>query len=294
MKKLTTALLFMAVHFVYAQNPLAYKIYNSKGKPVSYKKMIKKLDKADVLLFGELHNNSIAHWLQLEVAKSLDQKNDLIFGAEMFERDNEDVLQQYMRDEIDAKALDTLARLWRNFSTDYKPLVDYAKANGINYYATNIPRRYASLVYREDFGALEKLTEEEKSWIAPLPIAFDIALPGYQNMLSMGGGMNHGGENFPKAQAIKDATMAHFILQNYKANHLFIHLNGSYHSDNHGDVKGEGIIWYMQQRSPELNYMNITSVEQDDIKKLNEEHLGKADYIICIPSNMTKTYTFSF
>ena len=31
-------------------------------------------------------------------------------------------------------------------------------------------------------------------------------------MLAMGGG--HGGETLPMAQAIKDATMAHFILSN--------------------------------------------------------------------------------
>ena len=280
MKKLFAFFLFVTCYTVHAQNPAAYKIYNSKGKSVSYKKMIKKLDKADIMCFGELHNNSIAHWLQFEITKSLNTNNDLILGAEMIERDNEKVFQQYMRDEIDAKALDTLARLWNNFDTDYKPLVDYAKVNGIEYFSTNIPRRFASLVYRQDFKGLESLTKEEKSWIAPLPIAFDISLPGYKKMLSMGGGMSHGGENFPKAQAIKDATMAHFIMENYEANHLFIHLNGSYHSDNHGEIIGEGIIWYMKKISPELNYMNITTVEQDDINKLSKDHLGKADFII--------------
>ena len=248
-KKLFVLFFFVTCYTIHAQNPAAYKIYNSKGKSVSYKKMIKKLDKADIMCFGELHNNSIAHWLQFEITKSLNTNNDLILGAEMIERDNEKVFQQYMRDEIDAKALDTLARLWNNFDTDYKPLIDYAKVNGIKYFSTNIPRRYASLVYREDFKGLESLTEEEKSWIAPLPIAFDISLPGYKKMLSMGGGTSHGGENFPKAQAIKDATMAHFIMENYEANHLFIHLNGSYHSDNHGEIIGEGIIWYMKNIS---------------------------------------------
>lgn len=99
----------------------------------------------------------------------------------------------------------------------------------------------------------------------------------------MGGG--HGGENLPKAQAIKDATMAHFILQNHKAGQLFIHYNGAYHSD-----YKEGIIWHIRQTNSQLKIMTISTVNQEQLKKLNKENLGKADFIICVDENMTKTY----
>jgi hypothetical protein len=98
----------------------------------------------------------------------------------------------------------------------------------------------------------------------------------------MGGGK---GETFPKAQAIKDATMAHFILRNYENDYLFIHFHGTYHSDNF-----EGILWYLKRQRPELNYFTISTVEQEDIRKLGSEHKGKAHIILVVDSNMTKTY----
>ncbi|MFK7981309.1 MAG: ChaN family lipoprotein [Saprospiraceae bacterium] len=283
---LLSCILTFSILSLTAQNMRAYQLYTPKGKKVSYKKMLKKLQPADIILFGEIHNNPISHWLQLEVAQNLTKSNDLIIGAEMFERDNQAALTQYMTNEIDRKALDSLVRLWNNYTTDYEPLVEFAKANYIPVIATNIPRKYARIVFKEGLEALEKLPTEEQKWIAPLPILFDIELPGYKNMLTMmGGDAAHSSLNFPKAQAIKDATMAFSILEYYKTGKTFLHLNGSYHSDNY-----EGILWYLQQSKPNLRYKTITTVSQKDIDALSKEHLGKADFIICVPENMTNTY----
>lgn len=279
-----TGLFVFSFLLLSAQNKRAYQLYTAKGKKVSYKKMLKKLQQADMVLFGESHNNPISHWLQLEVTQSLHQTKKLTIGAEMFERDNQAALTQYLTNEIDRKALDTLVRLWNNYPTDYEPIVEFAKLNYIPVIATNIPRKYASLVFKEGFEALTELPSEEKKWIAPLPIQYDPELPGYKNMLTMMGGM-HSSENLPKAQAIKDATMAYSILENYEATKLFLHLHGSYHSDNY-----EGILWYLKQAKPNLEYATISTVAQKNISKLTGEHLGKADFIICIPENMTKTY----
>jgi len=95
----------------FAQNKRAYHIYNEKGKKVKYDKMIKQLQKADIILFGEQHNNPIAHWLQYEVSSGLAEKSSLIFGAEMFQADNQDELNLYLNDSIDYKDHDSLARL---------------------------------------------------------------------------------------------------------------------------------------------------------------------------------------
>lgn len=283
---LLTCLLTFFTLSLFAQKKPAYQLFTVKGKKVSYKRMLKDLAKADIILFGESHNNPIAHWLQLEMAQSLQKVRGMTIGAEMFERDNQVALTQYLTNEIDRKALDSLVRLWNNYPTDYEPLVEFAKKHFIPVVATNIPRKYARIVFKEGLSALEKLPEAEKKWIAPLPIPFDIELPGYKNMLTMmGGDAAHSSLNFPKAQAIKDATMAFSILENWTKGKLFLHLNGSYHSDNY-----EGILWYLQQSQPNLNYSTITTVSQTKIKKLSEEHLGKADYIICVPENMTKTY----
>lgn len=261
----------------------AFQLFNAKGKKVKYARMLKQLDASQIILFGEFHDNPISHWLQLEVTSSLLPTNQLVLGAEMIEADNQKELNQYLSGEMNAKALDTLARLWTNYKTDYKPLVDFAKDNNLSFVATNIPRRYASMVYRGGFEALDTLPKEEKAWIAPLPILYDAELPGYAKMLEMMGG--HGGENLPKAQAIKDATMAHFILSNYEPEQTFIHYNGAYHSNNY-----EGILWYLKQAEPTYTYITISTVSQADVSKLEDENKGLADFIICVDEDMTSTH----
>ena len=184
---------------------------------------------------------------------------------------------------IDQKKLDSTARLWPNYKTDYKPLVDFAKENKLQFIATNIPRRYASMVSKKGFEVLETLTTEEKSWIAPQPFPYDATLPGYVEMMKMMG--DHTSPNMPKAQASKDATMAYFINKNLKPNSVFIHYNGSFHSDNF-----DGINWYLRSYHPNIKITTISSVEQKDISKLEKEHYNKADYILVIDEDVTKTY----
>lgn len=285
MKKYLLLLAMLTLKFVaFAQVKPAYVVFNAKGKKVSHKKMIQTLKQSNVLLFGEFHNNPIVHWLQLEITKELGESLPLVLGAEMFEQDNQSALDAYLLGKISAKGLDSSARLWNNYKTDYAPLVNYAKAKQLKFAATNVPRKYASMVSRGGFGVLDTLSAIEKAWIAPLPIAFDSTLPGYKNMLDMMPG-HANASNFPKAQAIKDATMAHFILKYYIPGSLFIHYNGSYHSDNY-----EGIGWYLKQQQPQLKLATISTVLQSDLKKLLLENKGKADFIICIDEDMTTTY----
>ena len=95
----------------------------------------------------------------------------------------------------------------------------------------------------------------------------------------------HGGENFPKAQAIKDATMAHSISEDAVIGSKFLHLNGSYHSDNF-----EGINWYLKNYNPNIQIITISTVEQKDISKLEKDNYNKADYILVIDEDVTKTH----
>ncbi|MCD4734684.1 MAG: ChaN family lipoprotein, partial [Bacteroidales bacterium] len=236
----------------------------------------------------------ICHWLQLELTKDLyaSLEDNFILGAEMFESDNQMLLDEYLSDRIKTKNFEDEMKMWKNYKTDYKPLVEFAKENGIAFVATNIPRRYAALVHKEGFEALENLSEEAKKLIPPLPVLYNPELEVYKSMMEMKEDMKMGGHNMPKpnpnlpkAQAIKDATMAYFILQNFEDGKTFLHFNGTAHSDNY-----EGIAWYIKQAKPELKIFTIASVEQDTISELTEENLGLADAVLCVSTTMTKTY----
>jgi uncharacterized iron-regulated protein len=97
--------------------------------------------------------------------------------------------------------------------------------------------------------------------------------------------MEHAGEKMPKAQAIKDATMAYFIYKNLIKDGLFIHYNGTYHSENF-----EGISWYLKKSKTDLKIITIATVEQKDISKLEQENNSKADFILVVDEDVTKTY----
>jgi uncharacterized iron-regulated protein len=282
MMRIVFFLIFMLPVLCYAQKE-TYQIYNAQAKQVNYSKLLKKAHKADIVLFGEFHDNPIIHWLQLELTKDLFAlDSNLVLGAEMMESDNQLIIDEYLAGYYSSKKLISESKTWTNFETDYLPLIDFTKENKLDFIATNIPRRYASMVYSFGIDTLESLSEQAKSLIAPLPIKIDTSLVSYKEMLAMG--MGHGGDNLPKSQAIKDATMAHFISKNIPDTGKFIHFHGAFHSKNY-----EGIYWYLKDLNPELEILTIGSEEQENIFKLNEAH-DKADFIIVTPTNMTKTH----
>jgi uncharacterized iron-regulated protein len=282
----------ISIFLAFTADKPAYQVFTQKGKAVTYAQALKDIQQADIVLFGELHNNPIAHWLELQLTKDLFalKKDQLVLGAEMFEADNQLIVNEYVGGKIAARHLESEAKLWDNYATDYKPLIDFAQAHRLTFAATNIPRRYASLVARSGLAALDSLSAEAREWIAPLPIQVDLNLPGYKKMTGMGSSRSgHGSEmnasNIARAQAVKDATMAHFILQHWQPGKTFLHFNGSYHSDHF-----EGIVWYLNKYKPGLKIVTLSSVEQPEIDKLQDKSADLANFIIAIPEDMTKTY----
>ncbi|MEE4214876.1 MAG: ChaN family lipoprotein [Bacteroidales bacterium] len=290
MNKINMVIILLAsISLAFKSDKPAYTLFDSAGKETKYAQLIKDASQADIVFYGELHNDPLSHWLELEITKDLHAMvgDRLILGAEMFERDDQLVINEYLDNMYEADKFEPEAKLWKNYKTDYKPLLEFARENSLMFVATNIPRRYASMVNKAGFEILDSLSDEAKNYVAPLPPLYDPELKGYKDMLNMGGGgsMAHVNENLPKAQAIKDATMAHSILEHWKEGKTLIHYNGSYHSRNF-----EGIIWYLRQAEPDLDIVTVETVIQEDISELEEENKGIASYIVCVPGSMTKTY----
>ncbi|WP_167855526.1 ChaN family lipoprotein [Hymenobacter fodinae] len=289
-KLLLLPLLFLLLSFTMKDDKPAYRLFTAAGKPVAYDKMLKDLAAADVVFFGEQHNDPIAHWLELQLTKDLLRlkQGQVVLGLEMFERDVQPLVDQYATGELTDKEFEEQSRPWPNYATDYKPLLLLAKQQKFRVVGTNVPRRYASQVAKGSLTALNELPAEEKAWLVPLPMQVDYELPGYKNMAKMfGGDAAHaaGVQNIIQAQALKDATMAHFLNQARPAGHLLLHLNGSYHSDNH-----DGILAYLRQTNPKLKVLTISTVLQEQLAKLDKENEQKADFVLVVPQDMTRTY----
>ena len=287
MKKFLLLSIAIPLFFSMKNDKPAYRLFTEKGDNASYKNMLKDVSEADIVFFGELHDNPICHWLEYELTADLfaAKGKNLVLGAEMFESDNQLIVNEYLAGLVKEKNFEAEARLWPNYKTDYKRLLNFARDSSLSFIASNIPRRYAAMVNKSGFEVLNTLDKEALKYIAPLPIVYDSTLACYAEMAKMmGDAPAHVTMNIAKAQAMKDATMAHFIYKNFTKGQTFLHFNGSYHSD-----RFQSIVWYLKQADPKLKIATISSVEQDDLEKLNKESEGLANYIIVVPKTMSKT-----
>jgi len=289
----------------------AYVIYDNKGQKVSYAQMVQTLADADVCLFGEQHNDPISHWLELSLVKSLHQikKDKFVTGAEMWESDNQLMMDEMMKSKmVDGKSYTESSKLWPNFTTDYKPILLYARKNNIPFVCTNIPRRYARIVYQKGIEYLDSLGSQAKSYMPPLPIHFDLTQPVYAKMASVfptdeefekeqlekkennqpkkAASPMTGSKpsNLVKAQAIKDATMAYFILKNWEPGKYFFHFNGELHSADYTSIS-----YYLKYYNPNVKIVTISVLRQENNLELQEKN-NKANFNIIVPEDMTVTY----
>lgn len=270
---------------VTAQRP-AFTLYTHQGKPTSYKALLARSARADIVFFGELHNSADAHALQQQLLNDLIRlKNGaVLLGLEMFERDQQEVLIAYQRREIPtSQALSEKTRVWPNFLSDYAPLLETARRHGVSIYATNAPREIARVVSKEGLTALDALPPLHRSWLAPLPLLRLDSLPSYQAMGEMA--IQHGldPELFRLAQMLKDATMAYTIVQALQPAYTFLHINGSYHSD-----YGEGIVAYLRAYwGPKVaktkKILIISTVTLPPGEKYRSEQRKRADFILVVP-----------
>lgn len=269
----------------------AYRLYNNSGEQISFETMIDSLGRAEVVFIGENHNCPISHWMELEITKALHGHwgDRLILGEEMMEADNQLILDEYLSGMISYDRFETEARLWPNYSTDYYPVVYYAKDNGIPFVATNVPRRYANAVNSGGLGVLDNFSEEARSYIAPLPIPFEYdtiaadAKFGIMQMLSQRTPEEM--RSLAEAQALKDATMGWFIARNMKPDTRFVHINGTMHSNS-----GDGIIPYLLHYRPGTRIATVTSVREDEIDNLDPAYLDMADFYIVVPVDFPTSY----
>jgi uncharacterized iron-regulated protein len=275
MKIISFLIISLLSAHAYCQDSTNYVIY-AKERTISFEKMAKQLAKKEVVLFGELHDDSIAHVLELELSNYLyiQFPNSLAIGAEMFETHQASYLQKYLASG-NLNALTDSTKLWSNFTSDYLPTLQFAQANKIPYYATNIPRKYASLVFKKGINALDSLTEKERAFMCPLPFPFDSTLSQYKECIQMGIDMHASGMNFALAQAIKDATMGWNIAQALKTHQHVLHFNGSFHSNYY-----QGIYWYINHYRPKTKIATIAVIKKSEFKHKRDCYL--ADYVIIV------------
>ena len=267
-----------------------YKIYDTRSKQVvSVDKIVTDMANADVLFFGEEHNDSAGHYLENKIFRALHAAygNSMALSLEMFETDNQTVLNDYLQGFIDESRMGRDARLWSNYK-DYRPMVDYAKQNKIPVIAANPPRRYVNLVSRRGMASLDSLSKDAKKFLPPLP--YDTLTGRYREKFFEIMKGSPGGEN-PRvyhSQSLWDAGMAFSIYKFLKTNKhkKVFHCVGGFHSE-----EKLGTAAQLQMRNKKLKILNIASFSDASFVNPDWEKFSyKGDYIIITNPNLKKTF----
>jgi len=291
MKFLTLLCCILPV-LVFSQDSLSthYKIYSTaQQKLISLDDIADDTANADVLFFGEEHNDSTGHYLEQALFKKLAQKypNKIALSMEMFETDCQNILDEYLAGFIREKNFITEGRAWKNYK-DYRPLIEWAKANKIAVVAANAPSRYVNMTNRLGLAGLEQLNSISKSYLPPLPI--DTAAGEYYEkfVTIMGGHGSMGGMQLFQAQNLWDATMGWSIARFAKKHkeYKIFQVNGSFHSE-----EKLGAAAQLKKYAPKLRILNIAVYCDDNYNSPDWEKLGKnGDYIIVTDPQLPKTF----
>lgn len=220
-----------------------YKVYSTVLKrEVAVKDMVSAVNPGEVLIFGEQHDDAIGHQLEHDIFAALQARFgiELILSMEMFHRDVQYIVDEYLAGIISEKNFIKEARAWDTYKTDYRPVVEFAKEHNLQVIAANAPSRYTNLVTRKGLSALDGLSKEvKKNYIAPLPVD---TLTGiyYDKFLEAMGGHTTPGMNLYQSQNFWDATMSYSIASAMKKHKhaVVFQLNGRFHSEYHSGTAG--------------------------------------------------------
>jgi uncharacterized iron-regulated protein len=267
-----------------------YKIYNTHTKQLATPEQIAADCKdADVLFFGEEHNDSACHYLEHIIFEALHKQygEKLALSLEMFETDNQTALNDYLGGFIPEERLVKDVRLWSNYK-DYRPMIEYAKQNNINVIAANPPRRYVSIVSRRGMKSLDSLPKDSKKFLPPLP--YDTLAGRYRDKFAevMQGSPGSTNPNIYYSQNLWDAGMSYSIYSYWKKNKdkKIFHCVGRFHCD-----EKLGTLAQLQKRKSGLKILNISSFSDSSFTNPDWEKFSNlGDYIIITNPELKKTF----
>lgn len=281
-----------------------FRIYDTHtAKEISINELIESSKNVEVLFFGEEHNDSVAHYLEMVIFEKFAEagKFENALSLEMFDRDVQPVMNEYLSGAIREKNFLKDARVWSNYR-DYKPMVEYAKEHKIEVICANAAGRYSNLAGRKGQQGLKDLPKISQQNFAPLP--YDTASGKYYEKLmdltshdapaandSVKKQMpkqSMGNFNLVMAQSLWDATMAHSIATylNLNKGKKVFQVNGRFHSD-----EGFAIVTQLLKYRPKTKLSVISCLSDESFPNIDWSlHSKLGDYIIITDPKIPKTF----
>lgn len=272
----------------------AVRVYDTKAaRFIPFSQLIETISKRDFVFFGEQHDDPATHSAEFAVLAAIGERRPQVaVSLEMFERDVQPLLDQYLAGTISEANFLAGSRPWERYNTDYRPMVELARVHGWPVIAANIPRPIANAVSKGGLKVLDTLNARDKRFIAkqhdcPRDRYFEL-FSAVMNEHSAGGGPPTSANaaaaeqmtvRFYEAQCTKDEAMGEAIAEAWKAapkGTLIYHVDGAFHSD-----YGLGTVARAMRRAPEASTVILTGVPVADLSKADpKNHKDKADYLI--------------
>ena len=187
------------------------------GKAVSFGRFIERIASKDLIFFGEVHDNPEHHLMQIQTLQALaDCCSPLTIAMEFFERPKQDILDRYIRGELEEAAFLKAVDWKGGWGFDYhlyRPLLLFARQNRIRVLALNAPSDIVKKVARKGLKGLDTAQRDQ------LAREIDLGNKAHRAYLrEIYGGPGHGGlktfEYFYEAQCVWEETMAQQIAEN--------------------------------------------------------------------------------
>lgn len=299
MRKFFTALVLWCAFMVSisAQTNVSeadYRIYNAAGEAETLVGITEAGARVDVVFIGENHDDPVAHHVQAEILRrsfeSVGAKRKIALSLEMFERDTQTVLDEYLQNLISENHFLLSSRPWNNYKSDYRPLFEFARSNKLPIIAANAPRRYVNMVSRGGRASLNNLSPLAKSWLAPLP--FNLASPAYaakfNKLMGAAPEASMGLSNILEAQSLWDATMAFSIVEHLKkeSGALVIHLSGGFHTESR-----LGTPEHLEKYAPGVKFLVVTIKPDENFTRFDREKYERAgDFVILTNAKLPRSF----
>lgn len=251
--------------------------------------ILRRAARADVVFFGEFHDDAEAHRAESELLAAIGRLGrPVVVSLEMFERDVQAVLDDYLAGRISEREFLAASRPWNRYDTDYRALVELARANGWPVVASNVPRPLAAAVGRRGLDALDSLTSAERTHAAREIVCPDDEYR--ERFLATMRGHGPGGEagdslptamaeRFYLAQCVKDETMAEAIVDARRRagpDAIVAHFNGAFHSD-----FGLGTVDRVRRREPGWDLLVLSAIRVPEPSTASVEgHERRAEFVI--------------
>ncbi|CAK2030157.1 putative Ferric uptake regulator, CjrA [Vibrio crassostreae] len=236
-----------------------YQFASPQGETLSLNALPEQLIDADVVLIGEWHTHSAIHRFQTDFLKARhNATSNIALSMEQFTREHQDTLNQYLNGEIGEQVLISKAAAWPNYESDYRALVEFAKANDLDVIAANAPKPFVQCIGRKGLPYLEQLSSEQRDWVATEVNNGDSPYK-EKFMASMHHGTPEQTEKQFAAQVTWDETMAESIVDYLASNpnKQVIHVAGKFHTEG-----GLGTAASILRRNPDLKIAIISPVEE--------------------------------